>query len=93
MTTIASFKGVSEPEPCCAEDYGGSHYHCAHCGKVSSMYGHYGDPKAYHAPICANTKPGQMRTEDGRTITIGFCCPVGHTCKLPAHTTESEAYK
>lgn len=26
---------------CCEEDYGGSHYHCANCGEVSGMYGHY----------------------------------------------------
>lgn len=25
---------------CCPEDYGGSHYHCANCGEVSSMFGH-----------------------------------------------------
>ena len=27
-------------EPCCDEDYGGSHYHCGRCGKTSSMMGH-----------------------------------------------------
>ena len=26
-------------EPCCEEDYGGSHYHCARCGAVCSMMG------------------------------------------------------
>lgn len=25
---------------CCEEDFGGSHYHCAKCGKVGGMYGH-----------------------------------------------------
>ena len=25
----------------CGFDDGGSHYHCAHCGGVCSMYGHY----------------------------------------------------
>lgn len=28
--------------PCCAEDHGGSHYHCSNCGRTSSQYGHYG---------------------------------------------------
>lgn len=28
-------------EPCCSQDYGGSHYHCARCGAVTGMYGHY----------------------------------------------------
>lgn len=27
-------------EPCCDEDLGGSHYHCAKCGAVCSMMGH-----------------------------------------------------
>ena len=26
---------------CCEEDFGGSHYHCGHCGEVSGMYGHF----------------------------------------------------
>lgn len=30
-----------EHERCCDQDYGGSHYHCANCGLVSSMFGHY----------------------------------------------------
>ena len=31
-------------EPHCVEDMGGSHWHCAKCGAVSSMMGH-GDVK------------------------------------------------
>jgi hypothetical protein len=27
---------LSEREPCCPDDYGGSHYHCPYCGCVSS---------------------------------------------------------
>jgi hypothetical protein len=71
-------------ERCCEEDFGGSHYHCAHCGQVSSMQGHYGDPTAYQRPICQHTTASTHRTSDGRTITIGFCCPEGHTCAKAA---------
>jgi len=28
-------------ERCCAEDFGGSHYHCGNCNAVTGMYGHY----------------------------------------------------
>lgn len=28
-----------EPERCCDQDYGGSHYHCGGCGQVSGMMG------------------------------------------------------
>lgn len=32
---------------CCVEaaKYGGSHYHCANCGEVAGMYGHYSGEK------------------------------------------------
>jgi hypothetical protein len=30
-------------EPCCDEDYGGSHYHCSQCNGVCSMMGHWTD--------------------------------------------------
>ena len=25
---------------CCEDDFGGSHWHCGRCGRVSSIYGH-----------------------------------------------------
>jgi hypothetical protein len=32
-----------EPAVCCveAEETGESHYHCANCGEVTGMFGHY----------------------------------------------------
>jgi hypothetical protein len=42
---------LSEREPCCPDDYGGSHYHCPYCGCVSSYQGHfYGDPPKLDCP-------------------------------------------
>lgn len=28
-------------EPCCDQDFGGSHYHCPRCWAVTSMLGHH----------------------------------------------------
>ena len=41
---------IGDPRPCdqCEEmygesrDYGGTHWHCGNCGKISSYQGHYG---------------------------------------------------
>ncbi len=67
---------------CCEQDFDGSHYHCAHCGQVSSMQGHYmSEDIGKGFEICINTKRDTTRTNDGRILTMGFCCPKGHTCK------------
>ena len=40
-------------DPCCPDDFGGSHYHCAYCGCVCGMMGHWGhhDPRYYCTPM------------------------------------------
>jgi hypothetical protein len=67
---------MHEYDRCCSQDFGGSHYHCAHCGQVSGMQGHYGRKKEGDTRDsrvrCSNQKPDR----DG----WGFYCPPGHTC-------------
>lgn len=59
-------------EPCCPEDWGGSHYHCARCSRVSGMYGcyrsvHWNDPTY-----------GKTHKTPGH-----FCCPKdGMGCEI-----------
>ena len=35
------FERTQHRPKCCDEDYGGSHYHCAQCGEVTGMMGHF----------------------------------------------------
>lgn len=48
---------------CCDEtDFGGSHYHCAHCNGVTGMYGHMSG---------GAFRDGKFRKHAERH----FCCP------------------
>ena len=50
--------------PCCIDDTGGSHYHCARCGKTSSMQGHYSRIHGTEFHFCC---PGDCELEEMET--------------------------
>lgn len=62
---------------CCAEDFGGSHYHCGGCGAVTGQLGHY------KAVEWVN---GRRRTMEGHQ-----CCP--NACTLPQAHLTPETYE
>lgn len=39
MTTPANQERIGGRRRCCDEDFGGSHYHCGRCRRVSGMMG------------------------------------------------------
>ena len=47
----------------CAEDEGGSHYHCARCGAVTSMYGHYTNAECDDARAADLDRPEFVQEE------------------------------
>lgn len=69
--------GWHPEQRCCAEDFGGSHYHCAHCGQVAGMQGHYFDENREEGRVIC---PNATRTQIEGGVVLGFCCPAGHTC-------------
>lgn len=56
-------------EPCCDQDFGGSHYHCGHCGEVSSMQGHYVATPEFTGFICAEPKH-HLATVNGHLVWV-----------------------
>lgn len=58
VSLMATGPNRANGEPCCEKDYGGSHYHCGHCGEVTGMYGHfviatYRDGTPFEGHTCA----------------------------------------
>ena len=52
---------------CCDQDFGGSHYHCARCGAVTGMYGHW--------------EGGRFDGDRFVTFEAHMCCP--DDCAMP----------
>ncbi len=75
---------------CCEEDWGGSHYHCAGCGAVTGMYGHYvtiRDGSGF-APLWSGLIPLPFEGHHC-TVVIGLLRLFGHTGDLDPRKREA----
>lgn len=57
---------VAELCDVCGEDIsdGGSHWHCGHCGELSSQYGHFVKVKNFAGYLCA--EPRRVLQREGK---------------------------